>query len=639
MTRADAILFTGGSNNLTLTPGYSIIGNVIGAGTDTFQLGGASGSAAFDLGLIGPSGQYQGFSTFNVVGATWTVTGSYGQTDPWNVQGGTIIVDGDLSRATSLTVNGGTLMGTGIVGATQINAGGTFAPGSGTPGTSMTVSGNLAFQPGALYAVHLNPSSATFATVSGTATLAGTVNAQFAAGSYLTKQYTILSASGGLGGTTFSSLTNANLPTNFIDSLSYSSNDVFLNLTASLGQSAGTQLNSNQQNVATALNNFFNNGGALPPNFVGIFGLTGSAQQNGLTQLDGENATGAEQGAFNLMNAFLTLMLDPTGYGGGGGGGGGGALGFAPEEETSLPPDVALAYARVLNVKAPPKQTFDQRWAAWGTGFGGGSRSDGDPAAGSNDVTASTYGYAGGMDYHYSPDTVVGFSVAGGGTNWNLANALGSGRGDAVLAGVYGVTHSGPAYLAAALAFANNWFTTNRTALGDQLTASFQGQSYAARLEGGYRFAVPMYRGAAGVTPYAAIRMQRFHTPAYSETDLTGGGFGLSYEAMNSTDTRSELGGRFDDLTALGTMPLVLRGKLAWAHDWVSNPALNASFVSLPGTSFIVNGAPIAHDSALTSAGAQLFFRPNWSLLAKFDGEFANGDQLYAGSGTLRYTW
>ena len=197
MTRADAILFTGGSNNLTLTPGYSIIGNVIGAGSDTFQLGGASGSAAFDLGLIGPSGQYQGFSTFNVVGATWTVTGSYGQTDPWNVQGGTIIVNGDLSPATSLTVNGGTLMGTGIVGATQINAGGTFAPGSGTPGTSTTVSGNLAFQPGALYAVHLNPSSATFATVSGTATLAGTVNAQFAAGSYLTKQYTILSATGG----------------------------------------------------------------------------------------------------------------------------------------------------------------------------------------------------------------------------------------------------------------------------------------------------------------------------------------------------------------------------------------------------------------------------------------------------------
>jgi hypothetical protein len=29
----------------------------------------------------------------------------------------------------------------------------------------------------------------------------------------------------------------------------------------------------------------------------------------------------------------------------------------------------------------------------------------------------------------------------------------------------------------------------------------------------------------------------------------------------------------------------------------------------------------------------------NWLLLAKFEGEFANGLQAYAGSGTLLYTW
>lgn len=65
----------------------------------------------------------------------------------------------------------------------------------------------------------------------------------------------------------------------------------------------------------------------------------------------------------------------------------------------------------------------------------------------------------------------------------------------------------------------------------------------------------------------------------------------------------------------------------------------NASFEALPGSSSTVNGAPIPYDSALTSAGAQLFLTPSWSLLAKFDGTFAPGYQLYAGSGTLRYTW
>ena len=80
-------------------------------------------------------------------------------------------------------------------------------------------------------------------------------------------------------------------------------------------------------------------------------------------------------------------------------------------------------------------------------------------------------------------------------------------------------------------------------------------------------------------------------------------------------------------------------GALAWAHDFVSNPALGAVFQSLPGASFTVNGAPIPHNSALTSAGAELFLSPNWSVIAKFDGEFAPGSQTYAGTGTLRYTW
>ena len=61
--------------------------------------------------------------------------------------------------------------------------------------------------------------------------------------------------------------------------------------------------------------------------------------------------------------------------------------------------------------------------------------------------------------------------------------------------------------------------------------------------------------------------------------------------------------------------------------------------LSIQRTNFTVFGAPIPRDSALTTAGAQLFLTPNWSLLAKFDGESASASQTYAGTGTLRYTW
>ncbi len=54
----------------------------------------------------------------------------------------------------------------------------------------------------------------------------------------------------------------------------------------------------NQQNVAGALNNFFNNGGTLPAGFVNVFGLTGGNLGNALTQLSGEAATGGQQVGF-----------------------------------------------------------------------------------------------------------------------------------------------------------------------------------------------------------------------------------------------------------------------------------------------------------------------------------------------------
>ena len=84
---------------------------------------------------------------------------------------------------------------------------------------------------------------------------------------------------------------------------------------------------------------------------------------------------------------------------------------------------------------------------------------------------------------------------------------------------------------------------------------------------------------------------------------------------------------------------LTLRARLAWAHDWVSDPTLSPVFQTLPGSSFIVNGATPAKDSALVSAGAELRLANGVTLLAKFDGEFAERVQTYAGTGKVRFAW
>jgi outer membrane autotransporter protein len=172
--------------------------------------------------------------------------------------------------------------------------------------------------------------------------------------------------------------------------------------------------------------------------------------------------------------------------------------------------------------------------------------------------------------------------------------------------------------------------------MADQLTASFNAQSYGGRIEGGYRFAVTP---ASGITPYAALQAQSFRTPSYMETDVNGGGFGLGFNARNATDTRSEVGARFEQLAAIGGYLLTLHGRLAWAHDFLSDPTLSAAFQALPGASFIVNGASPARDHALTTLGADYRLAPNWVLSAKFEGQFAAKSQTYAGVGKMVYSW
>src|SRR5258707_10374353 len=123
---------------------------------------------------------------------------------------------------------------------------------------------------------------------------------------------------------------------------------------------------SNQVNAGRAIDNFFNNGGTLPPAFVSLYGLSGANLTTALDQLSGEAATGAQQVGFQLGNQFLNLMLDPFVDGRSGiGGADHPALGFAPERET-MPPDIAHAYAAVL--KAPPKAVprYDPRLTVWG---------------------------------------------------------------------------------------------------------------------------------------------------------------------------------------------------------------------------------------------------------------------------------
>src|SRR5450631_3477352 len=142
-------------------------------------------------------------------------------------------------------------------------------------------------------------------------------------------------------------------------------------------------------------------------------------------------------------------------------------------------------------------------------------------------------------------------------------------------------------------------------------------------------------------TPYAAIQLHSLRTPTYGVVVQVGSPqFALTNNGRPATAVRGELGGRADKTIAIDNgSQLSLFGKVAWAHDEVSDPMLNVSFIGLPVASFAVNGATPAHDLALVTGGAEWRLASGVSLLAKFDGEFANRSQTYSGTGRIRYAW
>jgi hypothetical protein len=143
-------------------------------------------------------------------------------------------------------------------------------------------------------------------------------------------------------------------------------------------------------------------------------------------------------------------------------------------------------------------------------------------AQGSNTATSRLFGTATGAEYAFSPQTLAGFALAGGGTNFSVTGG-GTGRSDLFQAGAYVRHNNGPSYITAALAYGWQDVATDRTvtlAGVDRLRAEFNTNAWSGRVEGGYRFVAPRI-GGVGLTPYAAGQVTTFNLPKRSSRAAT----------------------------------------------------------------------------------------------------------------------
>jgi autotransporter-associated beta strand protein len=373
------VLGTGGSSG-------SVIGNVAfcsnasdpscDPSTDKFLVFNRSDVYAYGGSISGPGQVIQAGPGTLILSGQSTYTG------PTTVEAGILSVTGSITS--DVIVNSGAaLSGSGTVGSTTINAGGLLAPAN--PGGALTVQGNLVFATAGAYLVEIAGNAADRVNVIGSATLAGNLFVALT-GSTVSKQYTILNATGGITGT-FADVNN--LPATLPGSLGYDANNVFLNL--SLNYNALGRLNSNQQNVANALNNFFNANGSIPVVYA-------SLAPEALSQIAGETATGLQQTTFQAMSQFIATLLDPLI-------GGRESTPASPSATPSAADNTsASAYAdtgktwsereraayNAVFTKAPLRQVYDPRWSVWAAGFGGSQTTDGNVAAGSTSPAASS---------------------------------------------------------------------------------------------------------------------------------------------------------------------------------------------------------------------------------------------------------
>ncbi|MGY3589700.1 uncharacterized protein with beta-barrel porin domain [Bradyrhizobium sp. USDA 4341] len=631
-TGGTAVQFGGTNDVLQVQSGAVFNGSIVGSGTSIVQFGGTTASS-FDLSKLG-----SGFANFGVLaGSNWSFTGNNSNfAGSVNVDS-VFILNGALPNASVTVGPTGTLGGNGTIGNATIS--GTLSPGN-SPGTITMAS--LTMTSAATYLVQVTNTISDKAIVTGAANIAGKVVVDPLERITRKTTYTIVNA-GTLSGTfgSASLLLANNLARNPV--LSYVGNDVLLSvdpglLSPVLPANAGI----NHKSVAGAIDNGLLGGANLSNPFSAIFKLSGDNLLNGLTQVSGETAAGSQQTTFNAMNQFMGTMLDPFIDGRG--------ATAMPAGATPYADNNSLAYAArrstsdasaAIYRKAPIAESYDPRWSVWAAAYGGSQTTDGNAALGSNNTTSQAFGTAIGADYRFSPNTIAGFALAGGGTNFGVTNG-GGGRSDLFQAGAFVRHNVGAAYVAAALAYGWQDITTDRTVTVagiDRLRAEFNANAWSGRVEGGYRFVAP-WIGGIGLTPYVAGQFMTFQLPGYAEQAIVGANtFALAYNAKSVTDSRTELGLRADKSFALSNAVLTLRGRAAWAHDFNPDRSVAATFQTLPGASFAVNGAAQASDSALTTAAAELKWADGWSALASFEGEFSNVTRSYAGKGVVRYAW
>jgi uncharacterized protein with beta-barrel porin domain len=579
-----------------------------------------------------------------IIGAPYTLEVLLGT----KLSNGTLTMASGTLATSEFLMSGGLLTGGGTIGGSPnfqgpcgnnvcvSVTGGTVAP-IGT----LNIQGNYT-QTGGLLEFQLAPTGANgrlavtnTATLGGTSTLGVTVTP----GLYgLSTPYALLTA-GAISGQ-FAQFISVSPPSRFLSlsGLTYNPTSIDVTVTRTpFGALAG--LTANQRAVGNALEGAYNTAltGPAAQLYTNLL-MTGTPEA--LSQLSGEGTTAAQNTAFASGRMFDSLLMDQGAFW---------RSGETADSEGVTFREAPLAYAAekpapavFKALKAPPPAYQPRTWRIWTGGFGGVQSFNGDASVGSADARTAAAGGAMGFDYQVDPTRLVGVAVGGSESHFSVPDRATSGDLLGGHVGAYGVATWGALYAAGVLSYSRFDNDVRRTIAGvgpsETPTGRFASDLLGARLELGRSYALPW----VNVTPFAAVQTSTLWERGFSESSSAGalpGILGLTYQSQSATSLPTFLGVQLDTRLTLYNMVWSPFMRTAWVHEFRPNRSLAASFESVPGTLFAVDGARAWSDALKVNAGSRLAINQYASLFASFDGEFANSGHSYAGRGGIRFSW
>ncbi|MDO6514573.1 autotransporter domain-containing protein [Neptuniibacter sp. 2_MG-2023] len=613
----------------TYTGGTTVSGGTL-QGTTTSLQGNIINNAnvTFDQTTNGTyAGVMSGTGSFTQAGTGNTnLTGVNTYTGTTTINDGILSVNGSIANSSTTVNTGATLGGSGTVGNVTINSGGTFAPGNSI-GT-INVTGDVVFSAGSNYNVEVDAAGNSDKIIAtGTATLTGaTVNVQPEAGTYAaTTDYTILTATGGLGGTTFGSV-NSNLAF-LTPTLSYDANNVLLNLTRNDISFNNIASTPNQTAVSAVLDN---NTTALQSIVNNITPLTESGAQQAFDSLSGIQHTQNQAVMNKLGQQFKQLLFSRSTQSTNS------QLGFNPQ--TFKPMQGYLLADNSNNwpigMMEPSSLAANPRgW--WMQGLGGfGTIADTTNASGSDYQSA---GVALGIDTQWR-DFVVG--VAGSYTRSNVDPFAGDSDIESFQAGAYGSWARDNIYMNTSVNLGLHKIDATRVVtVGNSVntaTSNYDSINLGVALETGKDIKLNL---DTTLTPYIGVSYSHNKRDGFIETGASTAN--LSVKQQDEDSLRTILGLRLSrEIQTKNNETITPAASIAYVHEHLdSQSQLEAGFTAVPTSTFKVDGSDLDKNRLQIGLGVTSQLNRNTTLNVGYNGELASSDKYHSFAATVKFVW